>query len=36
MTSPADVVDADFDAASVLKMMNERGTVTCRSPKTVH
>lgn len=25
MTSPADVVDADFDAASVLKMMNERG-----------
>jgi citrate synthase len=25
MTSPADVVDADFDAASVLRMMNERG-----------
>jgi citrate synthase len=25
MTSPADVVDADFDAGSVLKMMNERG-----------
>jgi citrate synthase len=25
MTSPADMVDADFDAASVLTMMNERG-----------
>jgi citrate synthase len=25
MTAPADVVDADFDAASVLKMMGERG-----------
>lgn len=25
MTSPPDVVDADFDAASVLKMMGERG-----------
>jgi citrate synthase len=25
MTAPADVVDADYDAASVLKMMGERG-----------
>ena len=25
MTAPADVVDADFDAAAVLKMMGERG-----------